>query len=64
MYRPQENTIRYAAPRQLAAPAGTPYRPPLSPPPMYRPIPPGGTAARPLQRSPGRVAFARTRRLG
>jgi len=64
MYRPQENTIRYAAPRQLAAPAETPYRPPLSPPPMYRPIPPGGAAARPVQRSSGRAPFARTRRLG
>ena len=64
MYRPQENTIRYVAPRQLTAPADTPYRPPLSPPPMYRPIPSGGAAARPVQRSSGRAPFARTRRLG
>jgi hypothetical protein len=39
MYRPQVSASRYAAapPAQLQS-AGTLYRPPVSPPPMYRPI--------------------------
>jgi hypothetical protein len=39
MYRPQVSTIRYAAPPAQLQSVAIPYRPPVSPPPMYRPIP-------------------------
>lgn len=58
MYRPQESTIRYATPPRLAEPADTaPYRRPMSPPPMYRPIPPlgGRRGAEPLAILGGRA---------
>jgi hypothetical protein len=62
MYRPQENTIRYAAPPPR--PMGSPYRPPMSPPPMYRPIPRGGAGASPAPRSGGHQGIERPRRMG
>jgi FecR protein len=58
MYRAQVSTIRYAA---LPQPAGNPYRPPLSPPPMYRPIPLGPATARPAPSGSARLANERPR---
>ncbi|HEY1889162.1 MAG TPA: DUF6600 domain-containing protein [Steroidobacteraceae bacterium] len=64
MYRAQENASRYAPPQGRLQPRGTPYRPPMSPPPMFRPIPPGGAGARPAPRSSGSFAAERSRRTG
>jgi Family of unknown function (DUF6600) len=61
MYRPQENTFRYAAPFQQRQPAGAPFRPSATPAPMYRPISPGG-GARSMPRSSGGAAGQRPRR--
>ncbi|MGB6487314.1 MAG: hypothetical protein WBE91_10565, partial [Steroidobacteraceae bacterium] len=60
MYRAQMSSIRYAAPLQ---PAGIPYRPPVSPPPMYRPLPLGPATARPAPSSSGRLALERPRHI-
>ena len=61
MYRPQGSAIRYATPARTI-PVTRPYRAPLSPPPMYRPIP-DGTAA-PAALGSRRFGVARGRRSG
>jgi hypothetical protein len=58
MYRAQASTMRYAA---LPQAAGNPYRPPVSPPPMYRPIPLGPATARPAPSGSGRLTNERPR---
>jgi len=63
MYRAQKSSLRYAAPPVPPQPAGTPYRPPLSPPPMYRPIPLGPATARPAPTSSGRLAIERPQHI-
>jgi hypothetical protein len=63
MYRAQVSTIRYAPPPVPPQPAGIPYRPTASPPPMYRPIPLGPATARPAPSRSGRLVSERTRHI-
>ncbi|HVS77705.1 MAG TPA: hypothetical protein VHE11_12290, partial [Steroidobacteraceae bacterium] len=63
-YRAQENTIRYARPPEHAEPTGAPYRPPVSPPPMYRPVPDGSAAARALPLGSARLVIKGLRGVG
>jgi Family of unknown function (DUF6600) len=62
MYRPRESAIRFAAPRAL--PASAPYRPPMSAPPMYRPVPIAHGAAPPARLGSRHFAGIRGRRIG
>lgn len=54
MYRAQASTVRYSRPPDSGQAADSSYRPPVTPPPMYRPVSGGGSAGRriPLESAP------------
>lgn len=61
MYRPQGSAIRYAMPARTM-PVNPTYRAPLSPPPMYRPVPDGNAA--PAALGSRRLVVVHDRRIG